>query len=71
MATALADPRLVERLVVEDAAPVAYRSVGEFERYIDKMAALDVSRYQTRQEVESAFVDVLPDLVWRVNGPQQ
>ena len=31
MAAALADPFLVDRLIVEDAAPVPYRAVGQFE----------------------------------------
>lgn len=30
MATALSEPRIVSELIVEDAAPVPYRSVGEF-----------------------------------------
>lgn len=59
MALALADPDLVERLVVVDIAPAP--SGGTLIDYVHTMAALDLTDFTRRSEVEAALTDSIPE----------
>lgn len=63
MATALADPRLVERLIVEDAAPVAYRSVGEFEVSVSSCNVAPWLKLRCKLNVINIRCKELPNLL--------
>jgi esterase len=59
MTLALTRPERVERLVVVDIAPVAYRH--GFEGYINAMLAVDVDRLTRRAEADAALTPAVPD----------
>lgn len=63
MQFALQFPKRTEKLIVEDMAPRAYASV--YENFMVAMLALDLSKYQTRQQVEEALAPEIPDLTLR------
>ena len=63
MQFALQFPERTERLIIEDMAPRAYASV--YESFMAAMLALDLSKYQTRQQVEEALAPEIPDLTLR------
>jgi pimeloyl-ACP methyl ester carboxylesterase len=58
MLTALTHPEVVDRLVVVDAAPVAYPP--QFEKYTRAMRGADLSNIQRRAEVDAQLVDAVP-----------
>ena len=60
MLTALRHPELVERLVVVDIAPVSYRHMDEFIRYIDGMQALDLASLRNRNDADEALREAVP-----------
>ena len=61
MLVALRHPRLVERLVVVDVAPVSYDHAAEFAGYIEAMRAIDLATLERRSQAEEALVDAVPD----------
>jgi len=61
MLVALRHPRLVERLVVVDVAPVPYDHAAEFAGYIEAMRAIDLATLERRSQAEEALVDAVPD----------
>jgi esterase len=63
MQFALQFPEHVDKLIVEDMAPRAYASV--YENFMVAMLALDLSKYQTRQQIEEALAPEIPDLTLR------
>src|SRR6185312_15568975 len=63
MRFALQFPERVEKLIVEDMAPRAYASV--YEDFMVAMLALDLVKFQTRQQVEEALASEIPDLTLR------
>src|SRR5882724_7725371 len=60
---ALQFPERVEKLIVEDMAPRAYASV--YENFMTAMLALDLQKFQTRQQIEEALAPEIPDLTLR------
>lgn len=65
MIVALRHPELVERLVVVDVAPVAYRSGREFVGYIETMQALDLTVLERRGQADEALREAVPNPVVR------
>lgn len=65
MAMALLQPRLVERLVVADIAPVRYERLSGFADYVRGMQAIDLDRLETRAEAEAQLAPYVPDDVVR------
>ena len=65
MAMALLQPRLVERLVVADIAPVRYERISSFADYVTGMRAIDLSRISTRAEADTRLAPYVPDEVVR------
>ena len=65
MAMALLQPRLVERLVVADIAPVRYQRISSFAEYVAGMRAIDLNRISTRAEAEARLEPYVPDEVVR------
>jgi esterase len=65
MAMALLEPRLVERLVVADIAPVRYERISSFADYVTGMRAVDLSRITTRAEADARLQPYVPDEVVR------
>lgn len=65
MAMALLQPRLVERLVVADIAPVRYDAISSFGDYVTGMRSVDLSRLSTRAEADVALQPYVPDEVVR------
>lgn len=63
MQFALQFPERTEKLIVEDMAPCAYASV--YENFMAAMLALDLPKYQTRQQIEEALAPEIPDLTLR------
>ncbi|HXE42398.1 MAG TPA: alpha/beta fold hydrolase [Candidatus Baltobacteraceae bacterium] len=63
MQFALQYPERTEKLIVEDMAPRAYASV--YENFMVAMLALDLAKFQTRQQVEEALAPEIPDLTLR------
>jgi esterase len=63
MQFALQFPERTERLVVEDMAPRVYASV--YENFMAAMLALDLPKFQTRQQIEEALAPEIPDLTLR------
>ncbi len=63
MQFALQFPERTEKLIVEDMAPRAYASV--YENFMVAMLALDLSKYQARQQIEEALAPEIPDLTLR------
>lgn len=61
MLAALRHPQQVERLVVVDVSPVAYRSADEFRRFIDAMLAIDLGALGSRGEADAALAAAVPD----------
>jgi pimeloyl-ACP methyl ester carboxylesterase len=61
MILALRHPSLVERLVVADVAPVAYRHASEFVQYVEAMRSIDVNKLTRRSEADEAMADAVPD----------
>jgi pimeloyl-ACP methyl ester carboxylesterase len=61
MLVALLNPRLVERLVVVDVAPVSYDHATEFERYIAAMRAIDLDHLERRSEADEALREAVPN----------
>jgi esterase len=60
MQLALAQPQLVQKLVVVDMAPRAYTPLHN--EIISALTALDVGSYTTRQEIEGVLEGPLPSL---------
>ncbi|KNC79746.1 hypothetical protein SARC_07873 [Sphaeroforma arctica JP610] len=50
MALALSEPELVDRLVVEDAAPVNYGRITEVNKHFEAMQKLDLSQIRNRND---------------------
>ncbi|MDR0960847.1 MAG: alpha/beta fold hydrolase [Propionibacteriaceae bacterium] len=65
MLVALRYPELVERLVVEDIAPVS-ESVGVLRPYSRALSRLDLTAIHSRAEADQALSDAIPDR--RVRG---
>ena len=65
MCHALHYPERVEKLVIVDIAPKAYHHPF-FERVLDFMLALDLSRFTTRAAIEEAFTEVIPNAAVRL-----
>lgn len=65
MAMALLQPRLVERLVVADIAPVRYERLTGFADYVTGMRSIDLARLRTRAEADAALQPYVPDEVVR------
>ena len=65
MAMALLQPRLVERLVVADIAPVRYERLSSFADYVTGMRSIDLARIDTRAEAERRLAPYVPDDVVR------
>ena len=63
MQFALQFPNRVERLVIADMAPRAYASAHE--KIIAPLLALDVSKLQAREQIETALEPEIPKLVLR------
>ena len=63
MQLALQFPERVEKLIVEDMAPRAYASV--YENFMKAMLALDLPKFQTRQQIEEALAPEISDLTVR------
>lgn len=63
MQFALQFPARTEKLIIEDMAPRAYASV--YENFMAAMLALDLDKFQTRQQVEEALAPEIPDLTLR------
>ena len=63
MQLALQCPECVERLVVADIAPREY--APHLEPLVRALRALDLARYQTRQQIEDALEPAIPDLSLR------
>jgi pimeloyl-ACP methyl ester carboxylesterase len=63
MQFALQFPERTEKLIVEDMAPRAYASV--YENFMAAMLALDLPKFQTRQQIEEALAPEIPDLTLR------
>ena len=61
MLAALRHPERVERLVVVDVSPVAYRSADEFRGFIDAMQAIDLGSLASRAEADAALADAVPN----------
>ncbi len=61
MALALLRPELVDRLVVVDIAPVAYRQLSSFADYVDGMRAVDLSGLTDRAAADLALRPKVPD----------
>lgn len=61
MLAALRHPERVERLVVVDVSPVAYRSSDEFRGFIDAMLAIDLAALGSRGEADAALATAVPD----------
>lgn len=61
MLAALRHPERVERLVVVDVSPVAYRSSDEFRGFIDAMLAIDLDALGSRGEADAALATAVPD----------
>jgi pimeloyl-ACP methyl ester carboxylesterase len=61
MLVALRHPRLVERLVVVDVAPVPYDHASEFERYIAAMRAIDLDTLERRSQADDALREAVRD----------
>lgn len=60
MEFALRHPGMVDRLVVVDIAPRAYKSAQE--EIMTAMESVDLSRYRTRGEIERALEENIPDI---------
>lgn len=65
MAMALLQPRLVERLVVADIAPVRYERLSSFADYVTGMRSIDLARITTRAEADARLAPYVPDDVVR------
>lgn len=65
MAMALLQPRLVERLVVADIAPVRYERLSGFADYVRGMQGIDLDRLGTRADAEAQLAPYVPDAVVR------
>jgi pimeloyl-ACP methyl ester carboxylesterase len=65
MVLALLRPRLVERLVVADIAPVRYRRTTGFADYVTGMRSIDLSRVNTRADADARLQPYVPDDVVR------
>ena len=65
MAMALLQPRLVERLVVADVAPVRYARISGFADYVTGMRSIDLGRLRTRAEADARLQPYVPDDVVR------
>jgi len=63
MQFALRYPDLVDRLIIADMAPKAYRPTQK--EMIDALLALDVSKFSTRKEIDLALRGPIPDVVVR------
>ena len=63
MQLALQFPERVEKLVVADMAPRAYAPAHE--KIFAALLALDLPRFQTRQQIEDALAPEVPNLVLR------
>jgi esterase len=63
MQLALQFPNRVEKLVVVDMAPRAYTPAHE--KIIAALLALDLSKFQTREQIETALEPEIPKLVLR------
>jgi pimeloyl-ACP methyl ester carboxylesterase len=63
MQFALQFPNRVEKLVVADMAPRAYAPAHE--KIIAALLALDLSKFQTREQIETALEPEIPKLVLR------
>jgi esterase len=59
MRLALSRPSLVDRLVVVDVAPVAYRH--SFAGYIEALSRIDLSALRRRSEADQALAEAIPD----------
>lgn len=64
MALALAQPRMVTRLVVADIAPVAYPT-PLFTRYVAAMRAIGLHPGLTRRDADAALADAVPNPMLR------
>jgi esterase len=60
MQLALSYPDMVRKLIVADMSP--RRDFGRHERIIAGMRSLELTRFQTRKEIEEALGPVVPDL---------
>ena len=63
MQFALQFPARAGKLIVEDIAPRAYPSV--YENLMEALLALDLPKFQTRQQIEEALAPEIPDLTLR------
>jgi pimeloyl-ACP methyl ester carboxylesterase len=63
MVLALTRPKLVERLIVVDIAPIRYAS--GYLAYIEAMQAVDLTRVRTRAEADAALRGSVPDNAMR------
>ncbi|HYG35839.1 MAG TPA: alpha/beta fold hydrolase [Clostridia bacterium] len=63
MQFALSYPQRVEKLVVVDIAPRAY--APRHEQIFQALSSLDLSRFQTRKQIEEALAPGIPDLATR------
>lgn len=61
MVLALRHPRLVERLVVVDIAPVDGGSGGQFEHLLGSLRRLDLTRLESRRDADAALAPAIPD----------
>jgi pimeloyl-ACP methyl ester carboxylesterase len=65
MAMALLRPRLVDKLVVADIAPVRYERLSSFADYVTGMRSIDLRRITTRAEADERLQPYVPDEVVR------
>jgi pimeloyl-ACP methyl ester carboxylesterase len=63
MVLALTRPELVERLIVVDIAPLAYRQ--GYEAYIDAMQGVDLAAVGKRADADTALAKAVPDPAMR------
>lgn len=61
MVLAVRHPDLVDRLVVVDIAPVASRSVGQFEQLLGALATLDVDQVEGRRQADEELQELIPN----------
>lgn len=61
MVLAVRHPDLIDRLVVVDIAPVASRSVGQFEHLLGALATLDLEHLTSRGDADDQLRELVPD----------